>query len=32
MFEQVLGEPVQIEGTIREGRRCCNFQIARSSE
>jgi len=32
MFEQVLGEPVQIEGTIREGRRCCHFQIARSSE
>ncbi|MDW8147038.1 MAG: DeoR family transcriptional regulator [Roseiflexaceae bacterium] len=32
MLEQVLGERVEIEGTIREGRRSCHFQIARSSD
>lgn len=32
MLEQVLGERVELEGTIREGRRSCHFQIARSSD
>ncbi|NWG22056.1 MAG: MarR family transcriptional regulator [Chloroflexi bacterium] len=31
MLEQVLGERVQIEGTIREGRRSCHFHVARPS-
>lgn len=32
MLEQVLGEQVQIEGTIREGRRSCQFHVTRPSD
>jgi len=28
MLEQILGQPVQIDGTIREGRRRCQFTVA----
>jgi predicted ArsR family transcriptional regulator len=29
MLEQVLGETIQIEGTIREGRRSCQFSVGK---
>jgi DeoR family transcriptional regulator, suf operon transcriptional repressor len=32
MLERVLGEPIQLEGTIREGRRSCHFTFAPASQ
>lgn len=32
MLEQLLGESVQIEGTIREGRRSCQFKVRTDEE
>jgi predicted ArsR family transcriptional regulator len=29
MLEQVLGETIRLEGTIREGRRACQFHVSR---
>jgi predicted ArsR family transcriptional regulator len=27
MFEQLIGEQITLEGTIREGKRCCQFRV-----
>ena len=32
MLEQILGETIQIKGTIREGRRSCQFNVAVQDE
>jgi predicted ArsR family transcriptional regulator len=31
MIEQVLGETIALEGTIREGRRSCHFTVVQRS-